>query len=189
MLPVLWSYFLHAACSVAIFSACCLLCILCMLTHDHIFCLRTVLWSYFLYSYWSVIIFLHAGCSVIIFLHADCSVITLFVCWLISFLSLVLLTYFLYADWLNKRKQLDLVWKEVNIEKEEFISTNTTLTKAVQNFILSTKRFNEENLTNFALLQLGCQASRVSTINKDMPGIGGQFVALSIPSLPSGLGL
>ena len=45
---------------------------------------------------------------------------------------------------LNKKKKLDLILKGVNIDDEEFISTNTTLTKAVQNFILSTKRFNED---------------------------------------------
>ena len=45
---------------------------------------------------------------------------------------------------LNKKKKLDLILNGVNIDNEEFISTNTTLTKAVQNFILSTKRFNED---------------------------------------------
>ena len=44
----------------------------------------------------------------------------------------------------NKKKKLDLILKGVNIDNEEFISTNTTLTKAVQNFILSTKRFIDE---------------------------------------------
>ena len=44
----------------------------------------------------------------------------------------------------NKKKKLDLILNGVNIDNEEIISTNTTLTKAVQNFILSTKRFNEE---------------------------------------------
>ena len=38
---------------------------------------------------------------------------------------------------LNKKKKLDLMLNGVNIDNEEFISTNTTLTKAVQNFILS----------------------------------------------------
>ena len=44
----------------------------------------------------------------------------------------------------NKKKKLELILKGVNIDNEEFISTNTTLTKAVQNFILSTKRFHED---------------------------------------------
>ena len=44
----------------------------------------------------------------------------------------------------NKKKKLDLILKGVNIDNEEFISTNTTLTKAVQSFILSTKRFHED---------------------------------------------
>ena len=42
---------------------------------------------------------------------------------------------------LNKKKKLDLILNGVNIDNEEYLSTNTTLTKAVQNFILSTKRF------------------------------------------------
>ena len=42
---------------------------------------------------------------------------------------------------LNKKQKLDLILNGVNIDNEEFLSTNTTLTKAVQNFILSTKRF------------------------------------------------
>ena len=41
----------------------------------------------------------------------------------------------------NKKKKLDLILNGVNIDNEEYLSTNTTLTKAVQNFILSTKRF------------------------------------------------
>ena len=45
---------------------------------------------------------------------------------------------------LNKTKKLDLILNGVNIDNDEFISTNTTLTKAVQNYILSTKRFNED---------------------------------------------
>ena len=46
---------------------------------------------------------------------------------------------------LNKSKKLDLILRGVNLEKEEFISTNITITKAVQNYILSTKRFAEVN--------------------------------------------
>ena len=42
---------------------------------------------------------------------------------------------------LNKKEKLDLILNGVNIDNEEYLSTNTTLTKAVQNFILSTKRF------------------------------------------------
>ena len=46
---------------------------------------------------------------------------------------------------LNKKKKLDLILRGVNLEKEEFISTNITITKAVQHYILSTKRFAEVN--------------------------------------------
>ena len=42
---------------------------------------------------------------------------------------------------LNRKRKLDIILNGVNIDNEEFTKTNTTLTKAVQNFILSTKRF------------------------------------------------
>jgi hypothetical protein len=41
----------------------------------------------------------------------------------------------------NKQKKLDLILKGVNIVNSEFFQTNVTLTLAVQNFILLTKRF------------------------------------------------
>lgn len=43
---------------------------------------------------------------------------------------------------ITKKKKLDLILNGVNIDNEEYASTNTTLMKAVQNFILSTKRFD-----------------------------------------------
>ena len=49
--------------------------------------------------------------------------------------------YVPYFNRLTKKKKLDLILRGVNIDNEEYLSTNTTLTKAVQNFILSTKRF------------------------------------------------
>ena len=42
---------------------------------------------------------------------------------------------------LNKKQKLDLILNGVNINDEEFFSTNNTLTKGVQNFIISTTRF------------------------------------------------
>ena len=42
---------------------------------------------------------------------------------------------------LNKKQKLEVILRGVNIENEELLQTNITLTKAVQNFILSTKRF------------------------------------------------
>ena len=42
----------------------------------------------------------------------------------------------------NKKKKLDILLNGVNIDKEEFLKTNTILTKAVQNFILSSRRFS-----------------------------------------------
>ena len=42
----------------------------------------------------------------------------------------------------TKRKQLDIILRGVNLENDEFISTNISLTLAVQNFIIHTKRFS-----------------------------------------------
>ena len=42
---------------------------------------------------------------------------------------------------LNKKQKTELILKGVNIDNEEFYSTNNILTKAVQEFIISTKRF------------------------------------------------
>ena len=42
---------------------------------------------------------------------------------------------------LNKKQKLEVILRGVNIENEEILQTNITLTKAVQHFILSTKRF------------------------------------------------
>ena len=43
----------------------------------------------------------------------------------------------------NKTRKLDIILKGVNIENQELISTNITITKAVQKFILSSKRFTD----------------------------------------------
>ena len=45
---------------------------------------------------------------------------------------------------MDKKKKTRLNFKRVDIDNEEFISTNTTLTKAVQNFILSAKVLTED---------------------------------------------
>ena len=42
---------------------------------------------------------------------------------------------------LNNKKKLELLLTGINIENEEFLPLNKTLSKTVQNFILSTKRF------------------------------------------------
>ena len=42
---------------------------------------------------------------------------------------------------LNKKQKLEIILRGINIDDDEYISLNTTLTKAVQNYILSTKRF------------------------------------------------
>ena len=42
---------------------------------------------------------------------------------------------------LNKTRKLDIILNGYEIQNEDFVSLNTTLTIAVQNFILHTKRF------------------------------------------------
>ena len=42
---------------------------------------------------------------------------------------------------LNKKQKLDVIHRGVNPENDELMSTIKNLTKEVQNFILSTKRF------------------------------------------------
>ena len=42
---------------------------------------------------------------------------------------------------LNRKRKLDIILRGINIDNEEFTSLNITLTKGVQNFIISTKRF------------------------------------------------
>ena len=49
--------------------------------------------------------------------------------------------YVPYLKKLNKKQKLEIILRGVNINNEEILSTNITLTKEVQNFILSTKRF------------------------------------------------
>ena len=43
---------------------------------------------------------------------------------------------------LSKYKKLDIILRGIDIENDDFIPLNTTLTIAVQNFILHTKRFS-----------------------------------------------
>ena len=50
--------------------------------------------------------------------------------------------YVPYFSRLTKKKKLDLILRGVNIDDDVFLSTNTILTKAVQNFILKTNRFS-----------------------------------------------
>ena len=52
--------------------------------------------------------------------------------------------YVPFFNTLNKKKKLDLILRGVKLEQGQFLSTNITLTKAVQTFIISTKRFAEE---------------------------------------------
>jgi hypothetical protein len=40
-----------------------------------------------------------------------------------------------------EEKKLDIILRGIYIDNPEFIGLNKTLTKAVQNFIISTKRF------------------------------------------------
>ena len=42
---------------------------------------------------------------------------------------------------LNKKQKLEIILRGVNIEIEDFLSTNIILTKAVQNYMLLTKSF------------------------------------------------
>ena len=46
----------------------------------------------------------------------------------------------------TKQKKLEIILRGVNIDNDDFLSTNISLTIAVQNFILLTKRFSAENL-------------------------------------------
>ena len=48
---------------------------------------------------------------------------------------------------LNKKQQLNLILRGLNIDDEEFLHVNTILTKAVQNFIITTKRFTTKEPT------------------------------------------
>ena len=46
---------------------------------------------------------------------------------------------------LTRKKKLEIISKGVNINDDTFLSTNTAIMKATQNFILSTKRFENRN--------------------------------------------
>ena len=51
--------------------------------------------------------------------------------------------YVPYFKTLNKKQKLDIILRGVDIENEEILPTNITITKAVQRFIISSKRFSE----------------------------------------------
>ena len=42
---------------------------------------------------------------------------------------------------LTKKKKLEIILKGVNIDDDNLLSTNSTISKATQNYILATKRF------------------------------------------------
>ena len=42
----------------------------------------------------------------------------------------------------SKQKQLETILTGINLDNEDFLRTNTTLTIAVQNFIMHTNRFS-----------------------------------------------
>ena len=44
---------------------------------------------------------------------------------------------------LSKQKKLDIILRGIDIENQDYLQLNTTLTYAVQNFILHTKRFSD----------------------------------------------
>ena len=46
-----------------------------------------------------------------------------------------------FSNW-TKKKKLDLILRGIHLDDPEFLSLNITLTKAVQNFILNTNRFD-----------------------------------------------
>ena len=54
---------------------------------------------------------------------------------------------------LNRNKKLDIILKGIDIENQELISTNTTITIAVQKFIISSKRFTERVQTLIILIK------------------------------------
>jgi hypothetical protein len=56
-----------------------------------------------------------------------------------------LIDYYLpnLSNW-TKKKKLDLILRGINIDNPDLLGTNTTLTKAVQNFILNTNRFETD---------------------------------------------
>ena len=46
-----------------------------------------------------------------------------------------------FTNW-TKKKKLDLILRGINVDNPDLLSLNTTLTKAVQNFIAKTNRFS-----------------------------------------------
>ena len=51
-----------------------------------------------------------------------------------------------FSNWTKKKKR-DLILRGIHLDDPEFYSLNVTLTKAVQNFILSTNRFDSIETT------------------------------------------
>ena len=47
---------------------------------------------------------------------------------------------------LTKKKKLEIILKGVNIDDDNLLSTNTTIVKATQNYILATKHFESAGL-------------------------------------------
>ena len=53
--------------------------------------------------------------------------------------------YVPYFKTLTKKRKMEIILTGVNIDDENLLSTNTIIMKATQNFIMSTKRFGNEN--------------------------------------------
>ena len=49
---------------------------------------------------------------------------------------------------LNKKRKIDIILRGINIDNPDYLQLNTKITKAVQNFILNTKRFTESEQTD-----------------------------------------
>ena len=45
----------------------------------------------------------------------------------------------------NRKKKFDIILRGIDIDNLEILSTNISLTRAVQKFILSTKRFSQSD--------------------------------------------
>ena len=52
-----------------------------------------------------------------------------------------------FTNW-TKKKKLDLILRGINVDNPDLLSLNTTLTKAVQNFITKTNRFSTPDQYN-----------------------------------------
>ena len=49
---------------------------------------------------------------------------------------------------LNKKRKIDIILRGINLDNPDYLQLNTKITKAVQNFILNTKRFTESEQTD-----------------------------------------